>query len=414
MVKPPPSFLGTLCNLRWLAVASQIVTVAVVTGPMALALPPTPLWSAIGVLAMFNVYATWRTARRDEAGPAETFCHILVDVTVLAWLIGWSGGIANPFASLFLLPIAFAALALPLRWIYATATACGIGYITVAIFGRPLPHIHGVLGDSFDLHLWGMGVNFVISACVVLYFFSRLAAALRKREHELSLLRERFARNEGIVALATHAASVAHELNTPLGTLTLMLDDLLDRPQAPDVHEDHVTMRALVDVCRDRVRELASPAATTDGSLEGSAVDIDLVIERWQLVRPAIELVRSGSIEGFALVDPAIGHLLQALLNNAADAGEQAGVRRVDLRLDADEQGMRGEIRDYGAGFDEAQPFLPAALFSSSKPDGLGVGLALSHATVERLGGELSMQASDGRGVCVRFRLPITPGAQRA
>ncbi len=57
-------------------------------------------------------------------------------------------------------------------------------------------------------------------------------------------------------------------------------------------------------------------------------------------------------------------------------------------------------------GFEQAQPLLPAALFRTSKPDGLGIGLALSHATVERLGGALSMQATEGRGVQVEFWLP--------
>lgn len=408
----PTSFLGTLCTLRWLAIAGQAVAILAATGPLRLALEPAPLWLGVGLLAAFNLYAGWRV-RRGDAGPAETFAHVAVDVAVLAWQVAWSGGVANPFTSLFLLPIAFAALALPLRWIYATAAACGAGYAAAAGFGRPLAHVHGAPLDGFDLHLWGMAVNFLISAGVVLYFFSRLASALREREHELSLLRERFARNEGIVALATHAASVAHELNTPLGTLTLMVDDLLERPLPYDLREDHATIRELIDVCRDRVRELAAPAESGGDASASRRVDLNRVIERWQLVRPAVELHRSGTIGRYASVDPAVGHLLQALLNNAADAGVRAGVSRVDLHLDADAAGLRGQIRDYGDGFDQARPFLPARLFGSSKPDGLGVGLALSHATVERLGGELSVQASGGRGVCIRFQLPAAAVAAR-
>ncbi len=67
----------------------------------------------------------------------------------------------------------------------------------------------------------------------------------------------------------------------------------------------------------------------------------------------------------------------------------------------------RASVRDYGVGFDQAQPVLPGTLFKTNKPGGLGIGLALSHATVERLGGELSMQAAtDGPGVVVSFQLP--------
>jgi two-component system sensor histidine kinase RegB len=136
-------------------------------------------------------------------------------------------------------------------------------------------------------------------------------------------------------------------------------------------------------------------------------VDLEEVIDRWQLVRPTIELDRSGDLSGHQRVDAAVGHLLQALLNNAADASEQSGAKRVDLRLDIDHGDLTGEIRDYGPGFSETAPVLPGTLFRTSKADGLGIGLALSHATVERLGGELSMHAPPaGSGVCVSFRLP--------
>jgi two-component system sensor histidine kinase RegB len=60
-------------------------------------------------------------------------------------------------------------------------------------------------------------------------------------------------------------------------------------------------------------------------------------------------------------------------------------------------------------GFEKAQPVLPGTLFRTSKPDGLGIGLALSHATIERLGGELSMESTaEGPGVRVAFSLPAT------
>jgi two-component system sensor histidine kinase RegB len=287
-----------------------------------------------------------------------------------------------------------------------TALGSAAGYFVSTLFGRELPPVAGMLGGPFGLHKLGMLANFVVSAAVILFFFTRMTAAWRRSEREVAQLREQFARNEGIIALATHAASVAHELNTPLGTLTLMVDDLVQEARSPAERQEFGTLKSLLDICRDRVRQLAAPAASDTGDGSPEQVDLDTVIRQWQLVRPTIELHRTGSIAGFEQVDPAVGHLLQALLNNAADAGEQAGIARVDLHLSSDKGGLRGEIRDYGVGFDEAQPPLPAALFRTSKASGLGIGLALSHATVERLGGALSMQATDGRGVRVEFSLP--------
>ncbi|MCB1578389.1 MAG: ATP-binding protein, partial [Xanthomonadales bacterium] len=121
----------------------------------------------------------------------------------------------------------------------------------------------------------------------------------------------------------------------------------------------------------------------------------------------SISLVRHGAIAETTRVDVAVGHLLQTLLNNAADAGEAAGVRRVDLKLEARDGMLHGEIRDYGAGLAEAQMLLPSRMFASGKSHGLGVGLALSHATVERLDGDLYARETEGPGICICFRLPL-------
>lgn len=394
-----PSFLRTLCNLRWVAIIGQAATVLVATELMGIPLPLAPLWGGIGLLAAFNLYATWRSRRHRADTPTVAFLHMLVDVAVLAWLVGWSGGITNPFSPMFLLLIAVASLALPVRWVLATAAASVLAYALMALFGRPLPHVH----DVFDLHLWGMVVNFLLSVGVVLFFSTRLVAALRQRERELALLRERFARNEGIVALATHAAAVAHELNTPLGTMTLLTEEIAEQTEDENIREDATTLRELVDICRDRVRELAASAEMG----MNTGVDLDRVIHRWQLVRPTIELQRDDDLPQNLRVDPSIGHLLQALLNNAADASQQAGSNRVELRLRNEGSELVGEVRDEGDGFRDTLPFESDTLFRSSKPDGMGVGLALSHATVERLGGSLTLQTARPRGVRVCFRLPL-------
>ncbi len=406
--KRPLSFMRLLVTLRWVAVAGQAVTVAVVTGPLQVAIPLAPLWSGIAALAAFNVYATWRSRRAPDPRSRELFAHVLADIAALTWMIAWSGGIENPFSSLFLLPLALSVLTLPARWVWATAAASVGGYCLSAALGLELPHVHGLMGDTFSLHKFGMLVNFLISAIVILVFFARMAAAIRENQRALARLQEQFARNEGIVSLATHAASVAHELNTPLGTLTLMVDDLIEDGGDARQREHYENMKALLQLCRDRVRELAAPADSLADGRPACDVDLERVIERWQLVRPTIDLHRSGSMAGCDKVDPAVGHLLQVLLNNAADAGEQAGLPRVDLKLQAEGGRLRGEIRDYGVGFEKAQPLLPGRLFRTSKPGGMGIGLALSHATIERLGGELSMESTpEGRGVQVAFSVPI-------
>jgi len=136
-------------------------------------------------------------------------------------------------------------------------------------------------------------------------------------------------------------------------------------------------------------------------------VDLDDVVQRWQLIRPTVELQRTGALPPWLVTDASTGHLLQALLNNAADASRQAGSQRVDLDLRCEGDELVGTVRDYGNGFHESVPFQSEQLFRTSKPEGMGVGLALSHATIERLGGRMTMRAVPPKGVQVQFRLPV-------
>ncbi|MDG9967710.1 ATP-binding protein [Achromobacter mucicolens] len=393
------SFLRTLCSLRWLAIAGQAATILLASSLLRLDLPLEPLWLGVGLLIGFNVYASLRLRHPRDLSHATAFGHLFVDMAVLAWMVGWSGGISNPFGTMFLILTALAALALPRNWALAAALAGVLGYGAAAIFGQPL---RGDV-DPHSLLLWGLGANFLISVVVVLVFSTRLAADMRARERELARLRERFTRNEGIVALATHAAAMAHELNTPLATMTLLTDEIAAEVQDDeDLRADVTTLSQLLALCRERIRNLAVP----------TAVDLVRVVGQWRLIRPTIDLQRSGTLPTSLRVDPAIAHLLQALLNNAADAGEAADAPRVDLHLEYGYGALRGEVRDYGRGFDPDHAVLPAtSLFNSGKPGGLGVGLALSHATVEQLGGEMTMTAAEGGGTRIRFYLPLgNPG----
>ena len=142
------SFLRTLCSLRWLAIAGQAATILLASSLLRLDLPLEPLWTGVGVLIGFNLYAA--CACRDLSH-VTAFAHLLVDMAVLAWMVGWSGGIGNPFGMMFLILTALAALALR-AWLAAAAVAGISGYVLAALFGRPLQ-----AASTPTLLLWGLG-----------------------------------------------------------------------------------------------------------------------------------------------------------------------------------------------------------------------------------------------------------------
>lgn len=402
-------FLRLLTDLRWLAVAGQPLAIVAAISGMDMPFKPGPLWAGVLVLIVFNLWAQWRCNRGAAAGSAELALHLAVDLGVLTWQLYWSAGTANPFVSLYLVPIALVAVALSLRWVLAVGLSACAAYLMLALWAPGWPHMHGARALQLDLHLWGMAANFLLSALLFTVALRYLSKVLAERERELSRLRERAARNEGIVALGAHAAALAHALNTPLGSMQLILDDLELAPGDAEAQEDLRTLRQLAGECRARVQSLVTQAQTIEALLVPAGEFFGEVVERWRLLRPALQLQASGldTLRVPIRPEPLLEHLLLALLNNAADASVEVGSEQIEVELALDAEALWLRVRDHGPGLDSAAARRLQALFETTKPQGLGLGLALSHATVDHFGGSLRLRAHPQGGSVAEVQLPL-------
>lgn len=404
-----PGFLRLLTDLRWLAVAGQPLAIVVAISGMDMPFAPPPLWAGVAVLILFNSWAQWRCNRGLARSPLELALHLAVDLGLLTWQLYWSAGTANPFVSLYLVPIALVAVALPLRWVLAVGLSACAAYLLLALFAPGWPHMHGARALQLDLHLWGMAINFLLSALLFAVALRYLGNMLGERERELSRLRERAARNEGILALGAHAAALAHALNTPLGSMQLILDDLELAPDDTAAQEDLRTLRQLAGECRARVQSLVAQAQSLEARPLPAGEFFGEVIERWRLLRPALRLQAIGldSVSTPIRPEPLLEHLLLALLNNAGDASVEAGEDRIEVAVALQGNTLQVAVRDHGPGLESAAARRLQTLFETTKPQGLGLGLALSHATVDHFGGSLRLRAHPQGGSVAEVRLPL-------
>jgi two-component system sensor histidine kinase RegB len=403
----------TLAWLRLSAVAGQALTVVVVAFWMRLPIPVGGLALGIALLFVFELAVFWRLRRRWPVTSLEAVAHIAVDIAALTWLLYLTGGATNPFVSLLVLPITLAAAALPLRHVAIVAMLAAACYLVLIPWHVALPVLHDAqAGGDFNLHILGMAINFVITAAALSFFVTRLARMLRARERDVQRDRERALRDEGILAIATQAAGAAHELNTPLSTMRTLLAEL-KREHADDrgLADDLELLAGQAERCRDILRELV---ALGTRQLAGTPQRMPLAAfvrdseSRFHLLRPEVELAIR--IEGEAEAreieaEPSLRHALINLLSNAADASLAAGSARVELSVAANAAQVEFGVRDFGAGT-EAE-LVARSAFQSSKRDGLGLGLALAHATAERLGGELRAELQPDRGLLQRLRVPL-------
>ena len=407
--------LSTLAWLRLCAIGGQALTVAFVAAWLGIAIPVGALFAGIGVLAAFSLLAFWRLRRQTRVSATESMIHITIDTVVLGYLLYLTGGATNPFISLLVMPITLAATALPLRSVSIVAALAVTTYLLLMRFYVPLPEAVAVdTLSGFNLHLTGMAISFAITAGMLGYFIARLARALRAQQAEAELERERALRDEGILAIATQAASTAHELNTPLSTMRTLLGEL-GREHAQDaaLSEDFDLLIGQADRCRDILRELVKVGSN---QLAGVAEWIS-VAELGDSTRDAFSLLRP-EIEVDYAIDPALGkrriavvpalhHAIINLLNNAADASLANADTRVEMRVGGGGGILELLVRDHGKGMAAALQPTAGLRFETTKRDGVGLGLALANATAERFGGTLTAEAVESGGTRQRLRLPL-------
>ncbi len=375
--------------------------------------PPQPLppWSIalfLGLIALAFLALSLRSRHSTPVAAWELFAYLQFDVLALTILLYFGGGASNPFVSLLLLPLIIAAALLPAGQVWAMAGATVAVYTALMFHYLPLPGMLSGHGSGFHAHLWGMWLVFVISALLIAGFVARLAAALRQRDRQVARLREKALRDEQILALGMFAAGAAHELGTPLATIAVLAKEL-EREHGEDspLGADLRTLRQQVEACKAILGDLLRSA---DLSADRDAAQtLDVVLERtrdrWQLLRPWVPLRVdcAGPSPPPAVTAPqTIGQTLISLLNNAADACPEG----VDLAGRWDARRVVIEIRDRGPGLPPEMESQLGEAFCSTKDGGTGVGLLLANATLERLGGQVSLTRDPRGGTCTRIDLP--------
>lgn len=430
-----------LVALRRIEVLTQAVVLLLAVAWLKIPLDLVPMVVVIALLAAINLFTRWRLDRGASAGDGQVFAHLAIDVGALGLLLYFAGGSTNPFVSLFLLPPTLAAAMLPARHAWAMAALTLAAYTFLVFWKLPLPPPqgdlaqfdallaratggateHAIHSSGFALHVLGMWLNFVISVGVIAFFLTRMAAALKERERELAAIREAVLRDEQILSLGTLAAGAAHQLGTPLATMAVVIRELeLNHADDGELHQDLRLLREQVDRCKQSISQiLASAGQSRDESMRSMALDAYLqqLLDEWQLIRPHVPLsvaMRGEQPAPLIAADRTLEQAMLNLLDNAADAN---GASREALRFSAswDAEDCRIEILDTGPGLNaearqrQGEAFFTTKAGSSERAGGLGIGLFLSNATLERLGGKVELFNRDQPrgGACTRVTLPL-------
>jgi two-component system sensor histidine kinase RegB len=377
----------------------------------AVELPLAPVCSILILFSLIHFLTYLRLKNPLKIIKPEFFIQLLIDVILLNALFYFSGGATNPFVSYLLVPICISAATLPWRYTWIITSLSIIFYSLLMFFHHPLSifdmHQHH---GGFNWHIIGMWFNFFVSAILITYFVVRMANDLRAREQLLTEMREDELRDEQVIAVATLAAGAAHEMNTPLGTISLLLSELrVTHQQDPQLMQDLNLLTQQVNVCANSLKKMVedSETATKGQAKEKNVFEYcNSIIDLWQLMRPSAKFEKniSPAIQQRKIrYDSRLDNAILNCLNNAVDASPEKVVIDIQLQNNI----LIWRISDWGRGFEQDLQKQIGKETVTTKSRGLGIGLLLTHASIKRLGGDVRHEANQPNGTVTVIELPF-------
>jgi signal transduction histidine kinase len=221
------------------------------------------------------------------------------------------------------------------------------------------------------------------------------------------------------ITLGQLMASIAHEVNQPIAALIASANAALRWLSWPEPQIDKAR-EGLIRIVRDgnraseivvRIRALVRRTSVRRNSLSLNSVVTEVIdLLKRELRRNSI-VVRTNLAEPLPAVHGDRVQIQQVLLNlimNAIEAmsGVTARPRRLAIATATDGAGVSVSVEDCGVGLDERVLERIFEPFYSNKPQGMGIGLAISRFIIEAHGGQLWAARNRGAGATFQFRLP--------
>jgi signal transduction histidine kinase len=348
---------------------------------------------------------------------------VLLKLVLCYPLIGYGGGISSSFYLVLFLPVISAATSFGLLGTTLSSLAACALYLSFLFFLAPDQEI----ADKGELILR------VLFLPVVGFLTNQLAQANRDEARKSQAAAEKLAeanrhleeaeaqvrRTERLAALGQLTAGLAHELRNPLGTMKTSAELLVRKVSADN--EIAREMAGYIQQEVDRINSLITRFLdfARPRNLRLEKIDLHAMLDH------AIELFdreKSGvaaSVTVFKNYSPDVPpvrveaelmeHVITNLLSNAAQASAPGAVVTVKTRLAETAEGLKAEIAviDRGSGIDPKQLENIFNPFFTTKPEGVGLGLAIVSKIVDEHGGQITVESTVGEGSVFRVYLPV-------
>lgn len=399
--------LGTIDGLRWIAVAGQLIAVLVVHLWFGFELPILLCLIVIGLSAALNIVMSLRYPSSLRLRTPFALMMLTYDILQLALLLLLTGGLNNPFAVLLLVPVTISASTQSPRTTLFLGSIAVFCTTILLEFHYPLPWMGGEILDFPVIYRVGHWAAIVLGMVFLALYTWRIAKEGREMSQAVAATELVLAREQQLSALDGLAAAAAHELGTPLSTITVVARELQrELPSDSPWAEDIELLHSQVERCRNILATLTQRTGEGDDVYRRFLIShmLEEVTEphRWPEVEIVIEkgplpgTSEGGQREPILDRNSGILYALGNLVENAVDFAET----KVVVSAEWDDHDVYVKIVDDGPGFSQQILGQLGEPFRTSRPSqvvegeqegsfGMGLGFFIANTFLSRSSAEM-------------------------
>jgi two-component system sensor histidine kinase RegB len=394
-LRPRNVRLDTLVRLRWLAVFGQFAAVLVVHLGLEF---DVPIWPCLGVIALSAVLnlALRVNFRHTQWLEPERAAYLLgFDIAQLAALLYLTGGLENPFSFLLLGPVLIAATALPTRLTVLIGVFAMVCATVLVFFHYQLPWEPEEPLELPETYVVGVWLSILLAIGYIGVYTWQIAEEARQLSDALAATELVLQREQSLSQLDGLAAAAAHELGTPLSTITVVAREI---ERALEPHSPHAEDVKLLREQAHRCREILAKITELPTGEPFDRLPISALIE--EAVAPhrnfgvslTVTLPANRAGEPAGARNPGIRYGLGNLIENQVLV--QWTADEVAITISDDGPGLAPEVVDrIGAPYvTHRRPGPRGPEGGEDEAFGLGLGFFIAKTLLERSGARLSLK----------------------
>jgi len=396
---------STYINLRWIGILGQLITINSVKFIFNFDFDFISANIIIFIGAISNIFLIYNY-KKIQLSNRSSLNFLLIDIIQLSSLLYLTGGVVNPFSIFLLIPSVFASSHLKIKTNLFLIFVTLISIIFLTFFSLDLPK---PLSEHFHVssyYYYAIPTGLIIALLFLNYFALTFGKESNLRKEALNKIQELISKEHELVSLGTQAAAAAHSLGTPLSTIKIISQDLLEQlNNNKDLKKDIELLVSQVDRCNDILKRLS-----INSTLEDDFIGKDLSLNSY--LKEVVLSFKEISNKNFNInteqdtnsfnIKKSI-EIIYGIRNFIGNANKYAK-NNIYITLKSDSEFSEITIEDDGPGFSKdiltkiGEPYIKSLRSDDNKKSGLGLGIFIGKTLLEKNYAKILFRNSETRG----------------